>query len=150
VRGRDGRTLAELALSSGAIRAYLGTTFSGFPNFFKMTGPNTGLGHSSMVFMIESQLEYLLDALRVMDERGLSSVDVRPEAQAAYNARLRERMAPTVWASGCSSWYLTADGANVVLWPDFTFRYRRRTRRFDAGAYELRAVESAAARAGRL
>lgn len=140
VRGRDAMTLAELAIASGGIQAYLGTTFSGFPNLFKMTGPNTGLGHSSMVFMIESQIQYVLDALRVMDERGLSSVDVRPEAQAAYNARLQRRMPKTVWASGCSSWYLTADGSNLVLWPDFTFRYRRRTRRFDSHAYELRSV----------
>jgi len=138
VRGRDGRTLAELALATGAIEAYLGTTFAGFPNLFKMTGPNTGLGHSSMVFMIESQLEYVLDALRVMDERGLASVEVRSEAQAAYNARLRQRMPATVWASGCSSWYLTPDGHNPVLWPDFTFRYRHRLRRFDTRAYELR------------
>ena len=137
VCGRDGRTLAEMALANGGVQAYLGTTISGFPNLFYMTGPNTGQGHTSMIYMLESQFEYVLDALRVMDERSLCSVDVRPEAQAAFNARLQERMASTVWASGCSSWYLSPDGSNGTLWPDFTFRYRRRTRRFDGHAYEL-------------
>ncbi|MGH2841147.1 MAG: flavin-containing monooxygenase, partial [Solirubrobacteraceae bacterium] len=145
VRGRDGRTLARRALDGDSVEAYLGTTIAGFPNLFRMTGPNTGLGHSSMVFMIESQLAYVMDALRVIDERGVSSFEVRPEVQAVYNEHLQARMPRTVWASGCSSWYLDPDGKNVVLWPDFTFRYRHRLRRFDPRAYELRrrAVDSA-------
>ncbi len=138
VRGRDGRTMAQRARDGASIQAYLGTTVAGFPNLFRMTGPNTGLGHSSMVFMIESQLEYVMDALRVMDEREISSVEVLPQVQAAFNERLQARMPATVWASGCSSWYLDATGKNVVLWPDFTFRYRHRLRHFDARAYEVR------------
>jgi hypothetical protein len=110
----------------------------GFPNLFKVIGPNTGLGHSSMVFMIESQIAYVMDAIRQMDERAIASVDVRPDAVVAFNAELQEKMKGTVWSSGCASWYLDARGRNTTLWPDFTFRFRRRTRRFDADAYELR------------
>jgi len=136
VRGRDGRTLAEAATTG--IQAYRGATMSGVPNFFKITGPNTGLGHNSMIYMIESHLRYVVDALRIMDERGVATFEVRPEAMAAYNARIQAKMRKTVWMSGCASWYLDANGDNVTLWPDFTFRFRHHTRRFDAGAYALR------------
>jgi len=139
VRGRDGRTLVECATDEGGIRAYLGATFAGFPNLFKLIGPNTGLGHSSMIYMIESQIAYVLDALRVMDERALTSVDLRRPVSAAYNDQLQARMPRTVWASGCASWYLDASGRNTTLWPDYTFRFRHRLRRFDPRAYELRA-----------
>jgi cation diffusion facilitator CzcD-associated flavoprotein CzcO len=136
VRGRDGRTLAERA--GGGIQAYLGATISGLPNFFKLIGPNTGLGHNSMIFMIESQLRYVMDALRVMDEQRIATFEVRPEAMAAYNAQIQSKMPGTVWMTGCASWYLDAEGRNTTLWPDFTWRFRHRTRRFDTRAYELR------------
>jgi len=136
VRGRDGRTLAE-AMSAG-IQAYLGATMGGLPNFFKLIGPNTGLGHSSMVFMIESQLRYVMDALRIMDEQQIATFEVRPEAMTAYNAQIQSMMPGTVWMSGCASWYLDAAGRNTTLWPDFTWRFRYRTRRFNTRAYELR------------
>ena len=135
VRGRGGRTLAE-AFATG-IQAYRGATMSGVPNFFKITGPNTGLGHNSMIYMIESHLRYVVDALRVMDEQQIAAFEVRPEAMAAYNARIQAKMRKTVWMSGCASWYLDANGNNVTLWPDFTFRSRHQTRRFDEGAYVL-------------
>ncbi|HWC26223.1 MAG TPA: NAD(P)/FAD-dependent oxidoreductase [Solirubrobacteraceae bacterium] len=136
VRGRDGRTLAERA--SEGVQAYLGATMAGLPNFFKLIGPNTGLGHNSMVYMIESQLRYVMDALRVMDERQIATFEVRPEAMAAYNAQIQAKMPGTVWMSGCASWYLDAAGRNTTLWPDFTWRFRHRTRRFDTRAYDLR------------
>jgi cation diffusion facilitator CzcD-associated flavoprotein CzcO len=136
VRGRDGRTLAEAAAQG--IQAYRGATITGLPNFFKLIGPNTGLGHSSMIFMIEAQLRYVMDGLRVMDERGIASFEVRPEAMAAYNARIQSMMPGTVWMSGCASWYLDAQGNNTTIWPDFTFRFRHHTRRFDVAAYALR------------
>jgi cation diffusion facilitator CzcD-associated flavoprotein CzcO len=136
VRGMEGRTMAEMAGRSP--RAYLGTAMAGFPNVFKIIGPNTGLGHSSMVYMIESQLEYVMDAIRTMDERGVGRLEVRPEAVERYNDEIQEMMQGTVWTSGCQSWYLDADGRNTTLWPDFTFRFRERTRRFDAENYELR------------
>ncbi len=136
VRGRGGKTLAQIAGPSP--RAYLGTAMRGFPNLFKLIGPNTGLGHSSMVFMIESQLAYVMDAIRQMDERAIASVEVRRDAVDAYNDELQAMMAGTVWATGCASWYLDATGHNTTLWPDFTFRFRKRTRRFDADAYDCK------------
>jgi cation diffusion facilitator CzcD-associated flavoprotein CzcO len=136
VRGRDGRTLAQA--SATGIQAYRGATMTGMPNFFKLIGPNTGLGHSSMIYMIESQLRYVMDALRVMDERDIATFEIRPEAINAYNAKIQSMMPGTVWMSGCASWYLDANGNNTTIWPDFTFRFRRHTRRFDAGAYALR------------
>ncbi len=134
--GRHDRRLDE-AWSTGA-EAYLGTTVSGFPNLFFIVGPNTGLGHGSMVFMIEAQVRYILSSMQTMHAQEIEIVDVRPEVQREYNERLRARLRRTVWASGCHSWYLTRDGRNTTLWPGFTFEFRLKTRRFDAKSYELR------------
>jgi cation diffusion facilitator CzcD-associated flavoprotein CzcO len=143
VRGRDGRTLAETW--NGSMEAHLGTTVAGFPNLFFLVGPNTGLGHNSIVFMIESQLNYVLDALRTMDARGAGSIDVRPDVQARYNAAIQKRLRNTVWnAGGCASWYLDHTGRNTTLWPGFTWPFRRLLRRFDADHYELRPAVPAA------
>jgi cation diffusion facilitator CzcD-associated flavoprotein CzcO len=117
--------------------AYLGTTVSGFPNLFLLIGPNTGLGHNSLIFMIESQLNYILDCLHMMDRRKLRAVEVRSEIQNAFNKEMQQRMRGTVWTSGCTSWYLDASGHNTTLWPGFTFEFRRRTRHFDPQHYEL-------------
>ena len=136
VRGRDGRTLAERM--AGGIQAYRGLTMTGLPNLFKLIGPNTGLGHSSMVFMIESQLRYVMDALRLMDEQQIATFEVRPEAMDAYNEQIQSKMPGTVWSTGCASWYLDAQGRNTTLWPDYTFRFRHLTRRFDTRPYMLR------------
>ena len=135
VHGRDGRSLAD-SWHAGQ-HAYYGTTVSGFPNLFLLIGPNTGLGHNSMVYMIESQLTYILDCLRTMDRRKLRTVEVQPEIQEAFNTELQKRMQGTVWASGCVSWYLDASGRNTTLWPGFTFEFRRRTRHFDPQHYDL-------------
>jgi hypothetical protein len=136
VRGQRGQTLAD-AWRDGGPQAYLGTTVAGFPNLFLMIGPNTGLGHTSMVYMIESQLAYIATCLRLMDQLDLAAVDVRPEAQAAFNDEVQRRMGATVWTSGCMSWYLDAHGHNTTLWPGFTWEFRRRTRRFDPARYAL-------------
>lgn len=147
--GRDGRNLGELWRRDG-IAAYKGTTVAGFPNLFLIVGPNTGLGHSSMVFMMESQFAYVLDALRTLDARGAVAAEPRPEAQAAFNARLQARLARSVWnTGGCASWYLDEHGCNRALWPGFTWQFRLSTRRFDVDAYRLleRAPRSARAAA---
>ncbi len=133
VRGQGGQTLAEAW--RGGVQAYLGTTVAGFPNLFLLIGPNTGLGHTSMVYMMESQYNYILDALRTMDRAALPTLAVRPDVQATYNDELQQRLAGTVWLSGCNSWYLDENGRNSTLWPGFTFAYRRRTRHFDAASY---------------
>jgi cation diffusion facilitator CzcD-associated flavoprotein CzcO len=136
IRGRGGRTLGDVW--QGSMQAYRGTTVAGFPNLFFLVGPNTGLGHNSIVLMIESQIAYIMDALRTLRERGAAQLEVRPEAQEAYNAALQRRLRRTVWnTGGCSSWYLDASGRNTTIWPDFTWRFRRQTRAFDPGAYEL-------------
>ena len=133
LHGRDGKTLRE-AWADG-MEAHLGTAIAGFPNFFLLIGPNTGLGHSSMVFMIESQIAYILDALRTMDAEGLREVEVRPEVQREFVDGVRSSMRNTVWTrGGCTSWYLDAEGRNTTLWPSFTFRFRQLTRRFDRSA----------------
>jgi cation diffusion facilitator CzcD-associated flavoprotein CzcO len=135
-RGRDGRTLAEHW--QGGMEAYLGSTIAGFPNLFMLVGPNTGLGHNSIVLMIESQLNYVLDCLRLMRHRGVETVEVRPDVQRRFNDGLQRAMEGTVWtAGGCQSWYLDESGRNTTLWPGFTFDFRRRTRRFDPESYAL-------------
>jgi cation diffusion facilitator CzcD-associated flavoprotein CzcO len=137
VRGRDGRTLEEAW--QGSPRAHLGTTVAGFPNLFILLGPNTGLGHSSMVYMIESQIAYVMDALRELRRNGHRTVEVRPDVQERYNRDVQRRMKRTVWSTGCKSWYLDEQGNNPTLWPDWTWRFRRRTSRFDPAEYLLRA-----------
>jgi hypothetical protein len=101
-----------------------------------------------MVFMIESQVAYVLDAIRTMKREDLAFVDVRPEVQDRYNAELQSRLKDTVWMSGCMSWYLTRTGRNTTIWPGFTFEYRLRTRRFDARSYERVKRDATAARRG--
>jgi cation diffusion facilitator CzcD-associated flavoprotein CzcO len=143
VVGRTGRTLAEDWADAG-MSAYKGTTVHGFPNLFMMTGPNTGQGHTSVVFTIESQVAYLRDALRTMRERGYGAVEPRAEAQRAWNADVQRRMRRTVWnTGGCSSWYLDRHGRNTVLWPKSTFTFRRRLAHFDADAYDVQIAHSA-------
>jgi cation diffusion facilitator CzcD-associated flavoprotein CzcO len=134
--GRDGRSLSEHWAES--MQAYKGTTVVGFPNFVMMTGPNTGLGHNSMVFMIESQVNYVQDCLRVMRSRGARTFEVRPDAVERYNEHLQKQMEGTVWTAGhCNSWYLDDTGRNTTLWPSFSWSFRRVTREFDPDAYEL-------------
>jgi len=136
VRGRDGRLLSDVWGPSP--QAYLGTTVPGFPNLFLLLGPNTVLGHTSVVYMIEAQLAYVLDAIRLMDARRVTSVDVRPAVVEAFNAAIQAELRDTVWnAGGCKSWYLDAAGRNSSLWPSYTFRFRNATKRFDPDAYVL-------------
>jgi cation diffusion facilitator CzcD-associated flavoprotein CzcO len=137
IRGRGGRTLGELWRADG-MQALHGTTVAGFPNLFMLVGPNTGLGHNSIVFMIESQLAYLIDALRTLDARGAVACEPRPAAQAAFNETVQRRMRGTVWTNGgCASWYLDAHGRNTTLWPGSSWTFRRATRRFDPAEYAL-------------
>jgi len=135
ITGRTGQTLAQ-AWSERGVQGYKGATVHGFPNLFLVIGPNTGLGHSSMVYMIESQVAYLVDAWRALRRHGLASVEPTAAAEAAWNADLQRRMRRTVWSTGgCRSWYLDARGRNVALWPRTTFAFRRLTASFDPDAY---------------
>jgi len=109
---------------------------AGFPNLFLLVGPNVGVGHTSMVYMIESQLAYVDDALRTMDAEGLAVLETTEQAQQAYRDLIAEKSKGTVWlAGGCASWYLDEHGHNTTLWPDFTFRFRKLTRTLDRENY---------------
>ena len=133
VIGKGGLDLAEVWKDGP--EAYMGINVTGFPNFFILMGPNTGLGHNSMVFMIESQVHYVLEALKTMKERGIKVLDVKPQAQQQFTEQIQSDLRSTVWDSGCKSWYLNAQGRNVSLWPGFTFAYRFKTRHFKLSQY---------------
>jgi cation diffusion facilitator CzcD-associated flavoprotein CzcO len=134
VRGTEGTTLADAW--EGSMQAYRGSTVPGFPNFFFVLGPNTGLGHSSMIFMVEASVQYVIDALQQMEQHDIAQVDVRPERYRHWNDGIQRRMPQTVWVKGgCASWYVDANGRNTTLWPDFTFKYRALTKRFDLESY---------------
>jgi cation diffusion facilitator CzcD-associated flavoprotein CzcO len=141
IRGATGRTLAERWSATG-MQAYLGTTVPDFPNLFLLAGPNTGIGHTSLVFMIEAQLAYVMGALDDMARRGASSIELRQGVLDQWTHEIQAKAAGTVWnTGGCASWYLDAEGRNTTIWPDYTFRYRRLTRHFDATCYRF-ATES--------
>ena len=139
IRGRDGASLADRWRHAG-MAAYKGTTVHGFPNLFMIVGPNTGLGHSSMIFMIESQVEYIRDAVRTMGLNHYATVEPTADAQREWNDSLQRRMKRTVWnTGGCSSWYLDAHGKNTVLWPRTTVSFRQSLGEFDVAAYDVSA-----------
>ena len=137
IRGRGGVSLDDAWRAS--VRNYLGINVAGFPNLFLLMGPNTGLGHNSMIFMIEAQVRYTVAAILAMHRNGLGAIDVRRDVEQAFRAEMSRKLASTVWTSGCSSWYQAPDG-EVLLWPGFTFDYWRRTRRIDLRSYECRAL----------
>lgn len=132
--GRNGTRIAEVWRSG--IESYLGMTVAGFPNMFLLVGPNSGLGHNSIVFVIEAQLRYITRCLDLMDGKGADTIEVRTEAQADHNRELREILADSVWeAGGCRSWYVDADGINRALWPGYSWQYWWRVRRPDPTAF---------------
>ncbi|MGK5499725.1 flavin-containing monooxygenase [Streptomyces sp. URMC 125] len=153
IRGVGGITLAE-SWKDG-MEALRGSTAAGFPNFMTIIGPNTGLGNSSMILIIEAQLTYLVDYLRQLGAltaagAGRAALDARPEAVRSWNDRIQRRMERTVWTTGgCDSWYLDARGRNTTVWPGTTGEFRRVTRRVDLAEYEvLRAPARTAGAAG--
>jgi cation diffusion facilitator CzcD-associated flavoprotein CzcO len=137
VAGRDGVKLQDVW--RGGVEAYHGITVAGFPNFFVLLGPNTGLGHNSVVFMIESQVQHVMSCLRLLAARGGQTIEVRASALRRFNDGIQRRLASAVWSEGgCKSWYLDADGVNRALWPGFSFEYWARTRRARRADYVIR------------
>jgi cation diffusion facilitator CzcD-associated flavoprotein CzcO len=129
VRGRDGLALADAW--NDFPRAYLGTTVPGFPNLFVVTGPNTGIGHTSAIFVIEAQMEYLMRAIGSVLDADAASIEVRADAEAAYTDWVHREMEKTVWHDGgCTSWYRSRSGRVVAMFPGFSFSFRRLARRF--------------------
>jgi cation diffusion facilitator CzcD-associated flavoprotein CzcO len=136
--GRDGRTLRQ-RWSDGGIRAYLGTAVANFPNHFMVMGPNTGLGNNSMINVIEAHAGFLVDALKTMDARALTSVEVREDVEDHYNEDIQARFQHTVWnEGGCKSWYVGPDGRNHALWPSFSDAFKRRLSRFEEADFVTR------------
>ncbi|HEX9095782.1 MAG TPA: NAD(P)/FAD-dependent oxidoreductase [Candidatus Dormibacteraeota bacterium] len=136
VTGREERCLADQW--SGGATAYRGTAIPGFPNLFLLLGPNTGLGHTSVLVMVEAQLRYVMGCLDHLERSGLAAIEVRQEAHEAFNAEVQSRLRDTVWnAGGCRSWYLDKNGRNTTIWPGMTWPYVRLLRSFDPVAYKL-------------
>ncbi len=142
--GRDGARLSDVW--ADGVEAYVGSTVAGFPNLFMIIGPNSTLAHNSMIYMIESHIHYVCDALDYLARPGVGTVEVRPDVQRRYNEGLQKRFARTVWVrGGCTSWYLDHRGRNTTLWPRSTRAFRKVTQHFHPGDYEVRGHGRAAA-----
>ncbi len=133
VQGKDGAQLKEVL--GGSPEAYYGTSIHHFPNLFIMLGPNTGLGHNSMVYMIESQTNYIIDCVQKMLHQNIKSIEVKKEVQTKFNIEIQKKLEGTIWLSGCKSWYLSADGKNHTVWPGFTLEFRNRTKTINLNDY---------------
>jgi cation diffusion facilitator CzcD-associated flavoprotein CzcO len=134
VHGTKGEKLSRAFC--GDMANYKGTMFPDFPNLFMLGGPNTALGHSSIIFMHESQLNYIIKTIEVTLKRG-ARVEPTIDAARKWTQGLQEKLPGTVWGTGCSSWYLNAQGKNTVIWPDFTFKFRQETRHFVPKDHEI-------------
>ncbi len=136
VRGSDGRTLAEHW--AGTLSALRGTAVAGFPNLFFVLGPNTGLGHTSVVLMAEAQAGYIRQALEHMERAGVTAIEPRQQAQDAWNAEIQRKSKGTVWLNGgCQSWYIDRNGTNSTLWPDHTFKFFSAVKTFRPSEYRI-------------
>ena len=135
ITGRDGIALND-AWKDGA-EAYLGISVNGFPNLFMLYGPNTNLGHNSIIYMLESQIHYVQQCIAAIDSQKLRSLEVRSLVQTNFNDRVQSKISDTVWNKGCHSWYKTESGKNTNNWPGFTFNYRRQTEKLDLNDYDI-------------
>lgn len=142
VHGRDGESLSEMWGREG-MSAHKGTTVHGFPNLSVLMGPATGLGHSSMIYMIESQVNYFMDMLKTKRHHGADVAEVSARAQGEWNDWIRKRLPETVWVTGCGSWYLDEHGNAPAVWPSWTWKFRAKTKKFDASSYDLRVARPA-------
>ncbi|QCF27678.1 flavin-containing monooxygenase [Hydrocarboniclastica marina] len=115
--------------------SYLGVTTAGYPNMYQLVGPNSGLGHNSIIFMIEAQANYIIQCMQKLKQTGADYLDLRPEVQREFNEKVQEAIKGTVWNTGCTSWYQQDGGKNFAVWPWSTWRFWLRTRRLDAGEY---------------
>ena len=132
IKGKGGVDLAAQFREHG-VETYMGMTVNGFPNLYFMLGPNTALGHNSVVFMIEQQTKFIIKMLDEMDKRGAVAVEPTKEAQTAFNVEIQRLVEKGIWTQGgCTSWYLDSHGKNRTIWPKFTFQYWWETRKVDA------------------
>ena len=126
LHGKNG-VRAKNAFKDGP-QAYFGSTIHHFPNMFMMLGPNTGLGHNSMIYMIESQTNYVVDAIQKMISQNIRSIEVKEKVQEDFNEEIQRKLKNTIWDSGCKSWYISENGKNYTVWPGFTTEFRKRTK----------------------
>jgi cation diffusion facilitator CzcD-associated flavoprotein CzcO len=140
VEGRLGLPLADRWREGAA--THLGITVDGFPNLYLLAGPNTGLGHNSIIFMIEAQLHHIRGVLRDQRRRGVAATMVRPDVVDRFYSGVQRRLRHTVWTTGCSSWYRSAAGQVDTLWPGTTVEYWMRTRRFRPSVHAVLAADS--------
>lgn len=135
ITGREGVSLNQ-AWATGS-EAYKGIAVSGFPNLFMLYGPNTNLAHNSIVYMLESQVRYVLGCINTLNATPGTAMDVKPDRLRAFSEDVQARLKDSVWESGCHSWYLDSNGKNTVNWPGFTFTYRKATRGVNPDDYEF-------------
>lgn len=135
--GVDGQSLAQNWAGAG-MQTHLGIAVSGFPNLFFLLGPNTGLGHNSVVFMIEQQIRYIWQAIDYVETHGAEAIDVRPSVQDHFNHEVQRKLSKGVWTrGGCTSWYLDSQGVNRTIWPGFTWRYWLQTHTLRPEEFQL-------------
>lgn len=135
ITGLGGRDLRD-DWKNGA-EAYYGVTVAGYPNMYQLVGPNSGLGHNSIIFMIEAQVQYILKCLNLVKAKKADYINLKAEAQRKFNDDLQKEFKGTVWSTGCSSWYQQEDGRNVAIWPNSTWKFWLRTLNVDTNAYEF-------------
>ncbi|NMT64947.1 flavin-containing monooxygenase [Marinobacter orientalis] len=135
IKGRNGLSLNQ-AWANGS-EAYKGITVSGFPNLFILYGPNTNLAHNSIVYMLESQFQYVLSCIETLQAQPGIAMDVKPDRLQVFSATTQQKLQTSVWDSGCHSWYLDRNGKNTVNWPGFTFTYRKATRQVNPDDYDF-------------
>ena len=135
VTGLDGATLK--AHWAGTPRAYRGVAVSGFPNLFMLYGPNTNLGHNSIIFMLERQAEYVAKRVAGLISGRVKVLDVTPEAEAEFNRKLQKKLAKTVWAGDCPSWYKTADGVVTNNWAGLATSFAMTLKKDDEAAWRV-------------
>ena len=133
LRGRNGHTVQEDWKVSPT--SYYGITTSNYPNMYQLVGPHTGLGHNSIIFMIEAQVDYIIKCIDLVKQKGVDYIDVKPEAMTRFLGEMTQALKGTVWSSGCKSWYQTADGINFAIWPKSTWRYWLETRQVNEADY---------------
>jgi cation diffusion facilitator CzcD-associated flavoprotein CzcO len=137
VTGLGGRDLFGQWSQTG-FEAYKGTSTHGFPNLLFLLGPNTGLGHNSVIHIMESQMAYILDYYKkLLSMPPGTFFDVKKEVQIAYNQDIQAKFKGTAWASGCQSYYLTQGGKNTTLFPRTNTSFRRLLKKMDLGDYEI-------------
>jgi cation diffusion facilitator CzcD-associated flavoprotein CzcO len=136
IRGIDGQDLNAVWKDS-EFESYYGTTVAGFPNAFILTGPNTGIGHTSLVVMIEAQYNYIMDAIKKVQQQDIKYINVKKSVQTQFCQALQEKMVGTVWNSGCNSWYLSDSGKNFSIWPDYSFNFIRQTKTLNLVDYDV-------------